>query len=161
MKIKKTTLLKKMIYRRKQWDLTIDSILEKGVENDRISQKWYLKDVIAHITWYERELLDALEMKSIVRSKFWNMDVEERNEMIFLNTQDLILNALLVDSKKTFDNLVNKIETLTDDELNSDIYIKRKEGTRITHDFIGGISFWHYEDHEDHLIDLFDLEYRS
>ena len=46
-----------------------------------------------------------------------------------------------------------------DEDLNSDTYIKRKEGTRITHDFIGGITFWHYEDHEDALIDLFDLEY--
>ncbi len=160
MRIKRTTLLKKMLYRRKQWDLTIGSVLAKHVENERISQKWYLKDVIAHITWYERELLDALEKKSTVESKFWNMDVEERNEMIFESTQNQNITDLLVDSKEAFDNLVKKIETISDEDLNSDIYIKRKEGTRITHDFIGGITFWHYEDHEDALIDKFNLEYR-
>ncbi|MHA2322586.1 MAG: DinB family protein [Candidatus Thorarchaeota archaeon] len=149
MKIKRTTLLKKMLYRRKQWDLTIDSVIAKHGESDRISQKWHLKDVIAHITWYERELLDALEKKSTVESEFWNMDVEERNKLIFANTQDQTLTDLLAVSKSAFDNLVKKIETISDEDLNSEIYIKRKQGTRITHDFIGGITFWHYEDHED------------
>ena len=160
MRIKRTTLLKKMLFKRKQWDLTIDSVLAKSVENVRISQKWFLKDVIAHITWYERELLDALVKKSTAESKFWNMDVEERNEMIFAKTQDLTLTDLLAESKKAFENLVKKIETISEDDLNSDIYIKRKQGTRITHDLIGGITFWHYEEHEDALIDKFDLEYR-
>ena len=149
-----------MLYKRKQWDLTIDSVFTKRVENELVTQKWYLKDIIAHITWYERELLDALEKRSTAESKFWNMDVEKRNEMIFENTQDQTLTDLLADSKISFDNLVKMIETISDEDLNSDIYIKRKEGTRITHDFIGGITFWHYEDHEDPLIDKFNLEYR-
>ena len=153
-------MLKKMLYKRKQWDLTIDSVFTKRVENELVTQKWYLKDIIAHITWYERELLDALEKRSTAESKFWNMDVEKRNEMIFENTQDQTLTDLLADSKISFDNLVKMIETISDEDLNSDIYIKRKEGTRITHDFIGGITFWHYEDHEDALIDKFNLEYR-
>ena len=159
MRIKRTTLLKKMIYKRKHWEFTIDSIFAKQQENDPISQKWYLKDVIAHITWYEKELLDVLEKKSMAESEFWNMGIEERNDMIFNNTQNQTLNDLLIESKRTFDDLVRKIQTISDENLNSDTYIKRKEGTRITHDFIGGITFWHYEDHEDALIDLFDLEY--
>ncbi len=159
MRIKRTTLLKKMIYKRKHWDFTIDSIFAKQQENGPISQKWYLKDVIAHITWYEKELLDVLEKKSMAESEFWNMGIEERNDMIFNNTQNQTLNDLLIESKKTFDDLVGKIQTISDEDLNSDTYIKRKEGARITHDFIGGITFWHYEDHEDALIDLFDLEY--
>jgi len=148
-----------MIYKRKHWDFTIDSIFAKQQENGPISQKWYLKDVIAHITWYEKELLDVLEKKSMAESEFWNMGIEERNDMIFNNTQNQTLNDLLIESKKTFDDLVGKIQTISDEDLNSDTYIKRKEGARITHDFIGGITFWHYEDHEDALIDLFDLEY--
>ena len=152
-------MLRKMIYKRKHWDFTIASIFAKQQENGLISQKWYLKDVIAHITWYEKELLDVLEKKSMAESEFWNMGIEERNDMIFDNTQNQTLNDLLIESKTTFDDLVGKIQTISDDDLNSDTYIKRKEGTRITHDFIGGITFWHYEDHEDALIDLFDLEY--
>ena len=160
MRMKRTTVLKKLKNRRKHWDMTIDSVREKHLENERISEKWHLKDAIAHIIWYERELLDALEKKSTAESEFWNMDVEKRNEMIFSSTQDQTLTDLLADSKVTFDNLVKKIETMSDDDLNSETYVKRKEGTRITHDFIGGITYWHYEEHEDVLIDKFDLEYR-
>ena len=134
MKITRSTLIKKMKHRRKQWDLTVESIVEKRLENDPISEKWILKDVIAHVAWYERELLDALEKKSTVNNRFWNMDVETRNAMIFDNTQNQTLSELLEDSRSIFDNLVKTIETLSDEELNSEHFIKRKEGTRITHD---------------------------
>lgn len=157
--IKKSTFLKKLRYRRKHWDSTIDTIIANNLENEKISQKWYLKDIIAHITWYEKELLFALEHKSIVESEFWNMKVDERNNVIFTKTQENTLSDILTDSTKVFNNLIAKVEDLTHEDLNSENFVERKEGTRITHDFIGGISFWHYEDHEDALIDRFDLEY--
>ena len=148
-----------MKFNRKLWDLTIDSIIAMKAENDPVSQKWFLKDVIAHVSWYDKELLDALETRSIVESEFWNMDVEARNEFIFANTQDQTFPDLLKQSKTTFDKLLKTIETISDEDLNSDIYVKRKEGTRIIHDFIGGITYWHYEEHHDRLIDVFDLDY--
>ncbi len=159
MKIKKTTLLKKLRYRRKHWDSTIDRIIKDGLEEEMITAKWSVKDVINHITWYEKELVDALENRSIVDSKFWNMPVEERNEMIFNKAHDKPLHAVVEMSEMVFNDLITKIEEMNDEELNSDDYIKRKSDKRITHDFIGGISFWHYEDHEDVLIDYFNLEY--
>ncbi len=157
--MKKKTLLKKMRFRRKHWDSTIDTIIKKGLEKEKISDKWYVKDSISHITWYEKELLDALEKKSIVESEFWNMSVKDRNEMIFDKTQERSFDELLKESKSIFEALISKIKTLDYEELNSEVYIRRKSDTRITWDFIGGITFWHYEDHEDHLIELFDLDY--
>ncbi len=148
-----------MRYRRKHWDATVDAIIEKGLAEERISDKWFVKDSIAHISWYEKELLDALEKKSIVDSEFWNMSVEDRNEMIFNKTQDRTFDELLKKSKSTFEDLITKTESMSNEELNSDVYIKRKSDTRITWDFIGGITFWHYEDHEDLFIELFDLDY--
>ncbi|TET32654.1 MAG: hypothetical protein E3J70_00745 [Candidatus Heimdallarchaeota archaeon] len=157
--MKKKTLLKKLRYRRKHWDSIVDVIIKKGLEKEKISEKWYVKDAIAHITWYEKELIEALENKSIAESVFWNMSVEDRNDMIFDKTQDKTLDEILNESKSIFDALIIKIEMMSNEELNSDVYIKRKSGTRVTWDFIGGITFWHYEDHEDLFIERFDLEY--
>lgn len=159
MKMKKKTLLKKLRYRRKHWDSIVDVIIKKGLEKEKISEKWYVKDAIAHITWYEKELIEALENKSIAESVFWNMSVEDRNDMIFDKTQDKTLDEILNESKSIFDALIIKIEMMSNEELNSDVYIKRKSGTRVTWDFIGGITFWHYENHEDLFIERFDLEY--
>jgi hypothetical protein len=61
-------------------------------------------------------------------------------------------------SKDIFNSLILSIEEMSDEELNSDDFIQRKE-KRITWDFIGGNNFWHYEDHEDALIERFDLDY--
>lgn len=157
--MKKKTLLKKLRFRRKHWDYTVDAIIKKGLEKEMISEKWYVKDVIAHITWYDKELLEALENRSIAKSEFWNMSVEDRNKMIFDKTQDKTLDEILIESKSVFAALITKIEMMSNEELNSDVYIKRKSGTRVTWDFIGGITFWHYEDHEDLFIEIFGLEY--
>ena len=152
-------ILKKIRYNRKKWNALIEKIIEKGLSKERISHKWFVKDVIAHITWYEKELLEALEDRSIAESEFWNMSVEDRNEMIFNKTQERTFNEILKESKSAFDDLITKIEAMSNEELNSDVFIKRKSDTRITWDFIGGITFWHYEDHEDLFIERFDLEY--
>lgn len=159
MNITTKTFLKKMKFRRKHWDSLIDAIIEKGLDRKRISDKWYFKDVICHITWYDKEILKALETKSIAESQFWNASISERNEMIFNDTQELTLDEILKESKNVFNHLVNKIEELSNDDLNADDYIKRKSDKRITWDFIGAITFWHYEDHEDALIELFNLDY--
>ncbi len=159
MNIKTKTFLNKMIFRRKHWDSLIDTIINKGLDKEKISDKWYFKDVLCHITWYDKELLKALESKSIAESKFWNMSISERNEMIFNETQEITLDEILKESKSVFNNLVNKIKELSDDDLNSDDYIKRKSDKRIIWDFIGGNNLWHYEDHEDALIERFDLDY--
>lgn len=153
------TFLKKMKYRRKHWDSLINTIIKKRLDKEKISEKWYFKDVICHITWYDIEVLKALETKSIVESKFWNASISERNEMIFNDTQEITLDKILKESKRVFKDLINKIEDLSDEDLNSDEYIKRKSDKRITWDFVGANNFWHFEVHEDVLIERFDLYY--
>lgn len=159
MNIKTETFQKKMKFRRKHWDSLIDTIIERSLDKEKISDKWYFKDVICHITWYDKEILKALETRSIAESKFWNVSISDRNEMIFNETQEFTLDEILKESNSVFNNLVNKIKELSDDDLNSENYIKRKSDKRITWDFIGANNFWHFEDHEDALIQQFDLDY--
>ena len=148
-----------MRYKRKHWDYLIDSVIEKGLENEILSEIWSFKDVICHVTWYDKELVKALDTKSIVGSNFWNVSVSQRNDTIFNDTQKITLDEILKESKTTFNTLVKKIEALKDEDLNSDEYIKRKSDKRITWDFIGANNFWHFEDHEDALVERFDLDY--
>ena len=63
-KLKKKTFLKKIKKRRKNWDALINRIKEQGLDNEIILENWYLKDVIAHISRYDKEIVDALEKKS-------------------------------------------------------------------------------------------------
>jgi hypothetical protein len=150
-----------MKHRRKQWDSLVNTIIKRNLDKETISEKWYFKDVICHITWYDKEILKALDTKSIAESKFWNVSISERNKMIFDETQDFTLDKILKESKEVFNALVSEIEKLSDEDLNSEVYIERKHDRRITWDFIGANNFWHFEDHEDALIERFDLDYGS
>lgn len=155
----KTTFLKKIRYRRDKWNTLIETIINNGFKEVMISNHWSVKDVIAHITWYDKELTNALQQKSIVDNIFWNMQINKRNEMIFQKTHEQSFEDILKTSQETFNRLIEEIEKLTDIELNVDNYIQRKSDKRITYDFIAGNNFYHYEDHADILIEHFDLDY--
>lgn len=155
----KKTFLKKIRYRRDKWNTLIETIIDHGLNEEMISTNWSVKDVISHITWYDKELTNALHQKSIVDNEFWNMRINERNEMIFQTTHEQPFEDVLNTSQETFNRLIEEIEKLTDIELNADNYIQRKSDKRITYDFIAGNNFYHYEDHADILIERFDLEY--
>ncbi|MHA1991022.1 MAG: DinB family protein [Candidatus Hodarchaeales archaeon] len=157
--MKKKTFLKKFRYRRKNWNSIINTVIDKGLDNEIISVNWCLKDVISHVTWYEKEIINAIKVKSIVEIEFFNMTIDDRNDLIFKNTHEQNLDDVLKESNSIYDNLIYEIEKLTDEELNSDTSIKRKSDKRIAHDFIAGNTFYHYEDHEDALIERFDLNY--
>jgi len=149
-----------MEFRRKQWDALIQVIIEKGLEKDKLPNNWNLRDTIAHIAWYDKVLLDGLATKAMT-SEFWQMSIDDRNEMILQKSQDKSLNDILAESKQIFDDLMKKVEELSDEELNSEDHIQLIKGKRITWDIIGAQNFWHFEDHEEALIEHFDLDYGS
>ena len=97
------TFTKKMRYRRDHWENLIDTIFDKGLKNEKLSNKWFVKDILCHITRYDEEILKALKTKSIAESKFWNVSISERNEMIFNETQDLSVDEIREESIKVFD----------------------------------------------------------
>ena len=155
----KKTLLKKLSSGHKNLHSIITITIAKGLNNKIISNKWYLKDVIAHLTWYEKETINALITRSMVDNEFWNMSIDDRNELIFKNKHTKSLEEALKDYENTFAKLLSEIERLDDNELNSDDFIKRKSNKRKTYDLILGNSYYHSDDHIDILVEQFDLDY--
>ena len=45
---------------------------------------WSVKDILAHVTWFEREMVGMLKSRTLAGSKLWELSQDERNRL-FMN----------------------------------------------------------------------------
>ena len=119
------------------------AIQAKGLENDIIDTKWVLKDVLSHLSLYEREAANALKKKTLENNSFYKRTDDDRNEENFNATHNKSFQELLDNSNKVFKDLYSEIEKLTQEELDG----KFPGMTRPVWQFIVGQSYGHYPDH--------------
>ena len=159
------TLLKKLNYGQTYFNTIIQQIVDKEKTTEIITNKWTIKDVLQHLTWYNIEVTEALKNKSLMKSEFWRQGIDERNEIIFnKSTNESFMN---VKSKydSSYKDLIKEIEKLNDTDLNSDNFLefeilKNSGGPRKVFEFIlGNSSPHHYLEHVDDLIERFNLSY--
>jgi len=48
-----------------------------------VTGEWSIKDIIAHITWGERENIGVVRAHAVVGSDLWHLSEDERNAAVF------------------------------------------------------------------------------
>jgi len=119
------------------------AIQSKGMENDIIDKKWLLKDVISHLSLYEREAVKVLQNKTVENNSFYKRTDDDRNEENFNATHNKSLQKIIEESNRVFKDLYNETEKLSQEELDEMFPGMNKAVSQ----FISGESYGHYPDH--------------
>jgi hypothetical protein len=112
---------------------------------------WSIKDVIAPITWHEREMVNVIQARALVGSELWEQPMDMRNTAICETDQNQSLEEILSDAKQTHTDLIQMLETLTDDELNNTHRFDQMPANWTPWDLIAGNTSRHYRDHSSDL----------
>ena len=149
----KNKLIIKIKEDRSKLDELFKKIMDKQQENEVILNNWSLKDVIAHLSYYENEVLILLQNKTLIDHKFWNTSINERNKMIYNFTNSKSLETIINDANTIFNKIIAIIENMTENELEQ-VYpgMTRKIGN-----FVSNLTSGHYEEHDHILIKRFRL----
>jgi hypothetical protein len=91
---------------------TPEQSIRPGVAGD-----WSLKDIIAHITWHEKEMLGLVEAHALVGSELWDLPTDERNAAIYEATHHQSLEQVLLESAQVHLELLEELPTLSDADL--------------------------------------------
>jgi hypothetical protein len=75
------------------------------------------KDVVAHVTWYEKQIVGVLKARALVGSDLWDVSLEERNAAIREENKDRPLVDVMSESKRVFAELVSLIRALDEADL--------------------------------------------
>ena len=116
-RLSKADVLNPIRFRRSQWEQALASIPQERMAEPAIGE-WSIKDIVAHLTWYDREMANVLKARPVASSEWWNLPREERNQRIFEQHRNQPLAEVLQEHDKAHRQLVEAIEKLGDEDLN-------------------------------------------
>ncbi len=144
-------LLEAMRMARSNWEALLAAVgearlIEPGVEGD-----WSIKDIAAHIAYYESWAAACLEAirhgERLPQAEFKGLSIDERNAIIYERYRERQLADVLGDSRISFQRSIESVQGLHDEDLH-DLEFTHKSGVDWTvHELIEGDTYEHYQDH--------------
>ena len=112
-----------------------------------IAGNWSLKDIIAHITWHEQEMVGLIQAHALVGSELWNLPTDERNAAIYEQTKNQPLEQVLAESEQVHQQLLDALPTLSDEDLIDPSSFPNMPPDWQPWMIIAQNTYEHYEDH--------------
>ena len=136
---------------RDRWDELLaqvpdDLILKPGVEGD-----WSAKDILAHVMWYEREMVGMLKARALAGSDWWALPLEERNTAVHDEIRGKSRDEVSADVARVFPALLEQLELLPQESLNDPAHFERMPAEWAPYDVIGSNTFRHYAEHTESI----------
>jgi uncharacterized damage-inducible protein DinB len=143
----KTEFLERIRQSRAKLDARLKSIDSSLMTRPGVSGDWSVKDILAHITWHEREMINVIQMQALVGSDLWNLPLDQRNAAIFTENKDKALKDVLQEFSAVFQAMMDAMETLTDDDLHDADRFAQMPSEWKPWELFASNTYEHYHDH--------------
>lgn len=136
---------------RHAWNKLIDDVGKARMQYPGVVGGWSVKDLIAHITWAERETILILNDRMREGSDLWYVDQHERNEAVYQQNRDRPLQEILAEAHDVFEELIAVIENLKDDAIHDASYFQDMPAEWVPWQVIAANTYFHYRAHAPEL----------
>jgi hypothetical protein len=145
----KPELLQAIYTARNEWDALIAQIPHDLLSDPMASGQWSIKDVIAHVTEYDRWLALGLAMRLEKPPQIWLDDVslDEFNAVLHQQIVNRNPDDILLDSLQVFQDLINEIEAHSEAYLFGTHHVEGVSYDVIPFKLLKSESYGHYHDH--------------
>lgn len=143
----KQTLLKKVSDAHSQWVSVISAIPAAEMTTAGYCGIWSAKDVVAHIAWYEHEMVHLLTVMKLEGSQLWYKPLDERNQAIYREFKDVPLALILRDEAVVFEEMMTLLEKVSEEALNDYEYFPGMPPEWKPWEVIASNTYEHYEGH--------------
>ena len=144
----KAEFLEKLERERSEWDEALSLIPKEGMADPGTEGNWSIKDVIAHVTWFEREMAILLQTRALAGSELWGLSRDERNEVIYQENRTRSLEDVLRESQEVFREVSHAFESVNDADLNDPHRIAGMPEDWLPWQIIASNTYEHYRDHK-------------
>lgn len=145
----KADLLQAIHTARGEWDALIAQIPHHRLSEPEVSGSWSIKDVIAHVTEYDRWLALGLAMRLQKPPQIWLDDIslDEFNAILHQQIADRNPDEVLLDSSQVFQDLINEVEAHSESYLFGTYRVEGVSYAVIPFQILKSESYGHYHDH--------------
>jgi hypothetical protein len=161
----KAQLIDLLRMRRAEYDAVIDAIPTTTMLEPGAAGYWSVKDIIAHLTYYEGWMADRLHDqvagKPYTPGELDMMHWEARNQIIYERTRDLPLGDVLTASKATFQRLIAGVEAHDETFLFQPQTFDGAPGPIVVADMLRSEVYDHYPQHVPDLLAWVERQRRT
>jgi hypothetical protein len=143
----KTALIETLKSERAKLEALLMQIDEQHMLQPGVSGEMSVKDIIAHIAWYERETVGLLRQRALIGSDLWYVSLEERNAAILKMNRERPLEEVRAEAQKVFEQLIAEVETLSAEELTDPRRFQYMPTEWVPWRAIASNSYEHYPQH--------------
>ncbi len=144
--VTKAGLLERIRAARAEWEALLAGIAPERLSEPGVTGDWSVKDIVAHVGFWERSVLDGLR----TGNRGLQGEVDEINERVFRANRDRPLDEVLAEEREVYRQLLETIEALPEDALAAPDRFPWTGG-RPVWVLIAGNTYWHYPEHAESI----------
>lgn len=143
----KVTFISTLQETRAQWEASLSQMDEQRMLQPGIIGTWSVKDLLAHVSWYEREMVPVISHHIFTGSEWWALPVDERNAMIYQLNRQRPLQEIVHEGRRSYTDLLEAVQSLSDEDLNDPGHFRDMPVDWVPWQIFAGNSSEHYMDH--------------
>ena len=143
----KTDFLLNLQNGRRQWHQIWRGIDLFGTSSPRKPGELSLRDILYHVAWYEREMVEMMNQRALVGSPWWNLPLDERNAYIWTEGQSVSLLQAWRLEEQAFTDLLAQLQMLSNEELEDSRFFKEMPADWKPWEVIADNTYKHYVEH--------------
>ena len=150
----KTELVRRIEEAWEAWRAALTQVGEARMLEKTRAGDWTIKDLVAHITWSEREMAQMLAKRSLAAgSPLWELDQDERNQRVYEANRERPPGDILAEELEVHEQLTRLLGEMTDEELNDPGQFAEMPSSWVPWRVIAGNTYRHYEEHLQDLVE--------
>lgn len=140
-------LLEHIRRNRREWEALLAQFSDAQMAQPLLAGGWKLKDVIAHITWHEKEMIGLLQTRKLAGSELWNLPTDERNAAIYEQNRARSLGDVRSEAQAVFDQLMVLLAAVTEEVLLDPAHFAGMPSDWRPLDIVAQNTYEHYKQH--------------
>jgi hypothetical protein len=144
----KSEIINAMKKARVEWNGLLGQIPEERMTEPGANGEWSVKDVIAHLTFFENEMVTVLEQRALTGTPgVWELPTDEANAMLYEQRKDYPLAQVLADSRQAYERLLALTEAAPESDFEGPSSYAEMPPDWTLEAVLSGNSWDHYYEH--------------
>ncbi len=143
----KAEFLSSLQAERLEWDRLLVEAGEDRMEQPGVEGEWSLKDIVAHVAWYEREMVELIGARRLAGSELWQLPTHQRNEAIYQANRGRPLAEVLAEGREVYSQFLQGFASLKDEDLVDPARFADMPEDWLPGQVMAGNSYEHYREH--------------
>jgi uncharacterized damage-inducible protein DinB len=148
--VTKTRVVDQIRYWHSKWEQALEAIPHEKLTEPAVGE-WSVKDLITHLTWYERQMVETLRERAVPTSEITDLPRDQLNQQIFEQHRSQPLDEARRDQRLVQRQLLQAVEQLEDQDLNDPARIRGLPPERKLWELLESRVWVHYMIHTEDL----------